>query len=154
MRWILTLCILALGAAASAGYADVYRSVDPDGRVHYTDRWVPGSELIRVDKHHPADEASAARIEAERAKLAASNDKIAADQNQVATERAVKQDVEKARATQCKEAKDNYQKAIVARRVFRTTPDGKREYLSEAEADQHRIKAREEMDLVCGTQAR
>lgn len=151
MRWIPTVGALVLAGAATLALADVYRSVDPDGRVHYSDRWVPGSELVHVDKHHPTDEAAAARVSGEQARLQASNDRIAAEQKQAATERAVQQDVQQARATQCKDAKDRYQKAIQARRVFKTLPDGQKVFLSEQEAEQHRVKAREDMDLVCGT---
>lgn len=151
MRWIPTVGALVLAGAATLALADVYRSVDPDGRVHFSDRWVPGSQLIHVDKRRPGEEDAATRLAAEQAKLQASNTQIAADQKQVATERAVKQDVQQVRATQCKDAKDRYQKAIQARRVFKATPDGQKVYLSEQEADQHRVKAREDMDLACGT---
>ena len=33
--------------------ADVYRWVDDHGEAHYSDRWVPGSELIKSNKPHP-----------------------------------------------------------------------------------------------------
>src|SRR5882724_929727 len=96
MRWTAMISALVLTGLASVSYADVYRSVDPDGRVHYSDRWVPGSELIHVDKRHPSSEVAAAHLSGDQAKLAASNEKIATGQAQVATERSVQQDLEKA----------------------------------------------------------
>jgi len=151
MRWIPIFGSIVLAGAASLALADVYRSVDADGRVHYSDRWVPGSQLVHVDKHHAVGEESAPRAAGDQAKLQASNERIAADQKQAATERAVQQDVQAAREKQCKETKDRYQKAIQARRIFKTMPDGKQVFLSDQDAQQQRIKAREDMDIACGT---
>ena len=151
MRWIPKVAALVLAGAATLAAADVYRSVDADGRVHYSDRWVPGSQLVHIDRHHPNEEESAARAAGDQARLQASNDRIAADEKQAATARAVQQDVQAVREKQCKDSRDRYQKAIQARRVFRTLPNGQKEFLSEKEADQQRVKAREDMDLACGT---
>ena len=78
-------------------------------------------------------------------------------------EKAVKQDVAKIREQQCKEAKDRYDKAIQARRIYKPSEGDKskaedrpadREYLSEADADAYRVKARQEMQDLCGNSAK
>jgi hypothetical protein len=65
----------------------------------------------------------------------------------------------KIREQQCKDAKDKYNKAIEARRIYKTAGDGKskgadgseeRQYLSDEEADAYRVKARQEMQDFCG----
>jgi hypothetical protein len=43
------LAVFLAGAASSAHANDVYRYVDAQGGVHYTDTWVPGATLIKVD---------------------------------------------------------------------------------------------------------
>ena len=46
--------LLFAGVASVASAADVFRWVDDHGGVHYSDQWVPGSELIKSSTHHPA----------------------------------------------------------------------------------------------------
>ena len=45
----LALALILTGAALAVRAADVYRYVDAQGGIHYTDTWVPGSTLIKVD---------------------------------------------------------------------------------------------------------
>ena len=77
--------------------------------------------------------------------------------------KAVKQDLAKVREQQCKEAKDRYDKAIQARRIYKPSksdtskdtdrPDD-RQYMSDDEADAYRVKARADMQEVCGNSAK
>ena len=45
--------ILAIAGAllglASAAQADVWRWTDPNGTIHYSDNWVPGSTLVKTE---------------------------------------------------------------------------------------------------------
>ena len=140
----------ALAGLQSVAHADVYRWVDAQGRVQYSDKWVPGSQLVKVDKVRSDQAAVAAAQNAEKAKLAASNAHIAGQQAEQAKAQAVKQDTAKAQADQCAEAKERYDKAIHARRIFREGKDGNKEYISDADADAYRLKARGDMDTACG----
>jgi hypothetical protein len=142
---------VALVGLQSVAHADVYRWVDAQGRVQYSDKWMPGSELVKVDKSKPDQAAAAASQNADKAKFAASNARIAEQQAEAAKAQAVKQDTAKAQADQCAEAKQRYDKAIHARRIFREGKDGNKEYISDAEADAYRLKARGDMDAACGT---
>ena len=58
----LAIALVLTGAAAISHASDVYRYVDAQGGVHYTDTWVPGSTLIKVD-HHVNNTASERRCE-------------------------------------------------------------------------------------------
>jgi|SRR5579872_1233617 len=161
----LPIALILVGATVAA-QADVYRWVDEHGSVHYSDRWVPGSELIKTTKAHPvssssssgsyaASHAADARSASERASA------IIAEQNAA---RAVKQDVAKNRDQQCKDAKERYEKAIQARRIYKAAANApkttnadrpvEREYLSEQEADAYRVQARADMQDACGTSAK
>jgi hypothetical protein len=70
----------------------------------------------------------------------------------------VKGDVAKARDQQCKDAKDRYEKAIAARRIYKGPAPGDkatkdtddRQYLSDEEADAYRVKARQDVSDYCG----
>ena len=143
--------ILAIAATlvgiATAAHADVYRWTDAQGRVQYSDRWVPGSTLIKSTSTRPAAEAPA---QSDQQKLAASNSNLAQQQAQRETEQAVKQDVAASKAEQCKKVSDAYQKSIESRRLYKEGKNGEREYVSDQEADAYRAKLLSERKEICG----
>jgi hypothetical protein len=157
----IAISTLIFAGVSAVAYADVYRWVDEHGTVHYTDRWVPGSELIKSNKPHPnGADSDSPRQNGGQAKYAASGDRASAQVQQESAERAVKQDMAKVREQRCKEAKDRYDKAIAARRIFKSTPADKskdtdrpddRQYLSDEEADAYRVKARSDVQEACGS---
>ena len=148
MRY-LTALALTFAALGTAGAADIY--CNNQGR-DCSDKPPPGAVLVHISSSNygantlstpaaaserpaggnPVDSGANARLEQER------------------NAQVVKKDVSAARATQCKDAQEKYQKAIEARRVYRAGKDGEREYLSDTEADQLRLNARVDMDTACG----
>ena len=50
---ILATAVALIGVVAAA-HADVYRWTDAQGEVHYSDKWVPGSTLIKGTSRTPA----------------------------------------------------------------------------------------------------
>jgi len=151
MRRFFAVTALAL-AAITVAHADVYRFVDAQGRIQYTDRWIPGSELIKTTTHNAANSQAPSQARAtDQNKLAVSNDRIAAQLAQENATQAVRKDVASARNEQCKSAKEKYEKAIQARRLYKTGKDGERQYLTDSEADEARLAARTEMQSACGS---
>jgi hypothetical protein len=149
LRPIIVTALIAAGICGVA-HADVYRWVDDKGEPHYTDRWVPGSELIKSDKPHPQVPNSAPSAPAPAAVAQHPVPQQPADR---ANEEAVKQDVAKTRDAQCKQAKDRYQKAIDARRIAKPAQPGDTDkvYMSDAETDAYRAQARSDVVLACGS---
>jgi hypothetical protein len=149
-------CVLTtliwVGGICGVARADVYRWVDDRGEAHYTDRWVPGSELIKSSKPHPAEPTPSVSQEQGRiSKISSANQTPAAKQQQAA-EAAVKADVAKTKEAQCKQAKDRYQKAIEARRIYKPGKEGEeRVYMTDAETDAYRLQARNDVTLTCGS---
>ena len=150
----LAIGTLLLVGGVSVAQADVYRWVDEHSSVHYSDRWVPGSVLIKTTKPHPSSSDGTHASKASRV----SNDQIAAQLAEQSAAKAVKQDMAKARERQCKEAKERYEKAIQARRIYKPVAGDKskdtdrpddREYMSEEEADAYRVKARTDVQELC-----
>jgi hypothetical protein len=136
---------LILAGALSVAQADVYRWVDEHGEPHYSDQWVPGSQVIKTTKAHPpGSEPMSARAQASA--LNRTPESLADEANS----RAVKQDLAKSRDAQCKAAKDRYMKAIESRRVYKEDKGGAREYLSDADADAYREVARKDVQERCG----
>jgi hypothetical protein len=70
-----------------------------------------------------------------------------------ANEAAVKQDVAKVKDSQCKQAKERYQQAIDARRIYKPSQPGDtdRVFMSDAETDAYRAQARSDVTIACGS---
>jgi hypothetical protein len=152
MRKLFVITAL-LGASAIAS-ADVWRWVDGQGRVHYSDRPVEGAVLVKTTTPRPSTPATAAdNREAARAQLAAATQQIDAAQSERQATQAVRQDLDSARDKQCKDARERYDKAILARRIYKTGENGERVYLPDAEADKVRVEYRQDMDAACGPRA-
>ena len=153
----LAISSLLFAGGVSVAHADVFRWVDDHGSVHYSDQWVPGSEVIKSTRPHPVSTSS----QSPRPTSGTQKTTSPAGQSSQTAEKAVKQDMAKMREQQCKDAKDRYDKAIVARRIYKTAggekaKDGneERQYLSDDEADAYRVKARQEMQDACGNSAK
>src|SRR5215831_15319092 len=112
----ITLIVVAGWGVAHAD-ADIYRWKDAQGIYHYSDQWVPGSEVIKSSKLRPAsnNDSDAARP----SPVADKTESDPSDKPTAAQTQAAKQDVAKAREQQCKDAKDAYDKAIRARHIFK-----------------------------------
>lgn len=132
--------LLVLAAACCLARADVFRWVDPQGVVHYSDEWMPGSTVIKTTVKPHAESAGVSTASSRTGEL-----------NDQANSRAVQQDVAKVRNTQCTWAKDRYMKAITSRRVYKEGKDGERQYVSDAEADAYREQARKDVQDACGS---
>lgn len=63
---------------------------------------------------------------------------------------AVQRDVSSAKSKQCKEAQERYQRYVESRRLFRETKDGKREYLTDQQLTEARVRAKQSVDESCG----
>jgi hypothetical protein len=140
----ISIALAALAAVVTAAHADVYKTVDAQGQVHYSDQWSPGAELIKGD-HSRATSAP------EAAPPAANDHTLAPDPSKAAAAKQVQSDMEALRAEQCKQLKEQYDKLIHARRIYQPNSDSSapREYLSDAEADAERVKTRQAMDEAC-----
>lgn len=154
----LAISILLMAGAVSLAHADVFRWVDDHGGVHYSDQWVPGSVVIKSTKPHPASTSETANRPSDGPKV--TGYRTAAQDSSQSAARDVKQDLAKVREQQCKEAKERYDKAIQARRLYKTSQGDKskdsdrpddRQYLSDDEADAYRVQARKDMQDLCGS---
>ena len=146
-RSIAILLIASMGAllgAAGVAHADVvYQWTDAHGQVHYTDQWVPGAKLISTQTAHPSANSGAMKgIQSE-------SNAASGQLTQQADAQAVQQDEAKVRAARCTQEKADYQKLIDSRRIYTTDKSGERHYLSDADAEAARLKARQAMEADC-----
>jgi hypothetical protein len=151
------LCGLAAFAASAwlsaSADTEVYKWVDPQGRIHYSDRPPPTDGKLLSMESTPSARARAA---AERpapspqpAAPAASRSTPPAAGTPSALKAAVDNDVATVRVEQCKAAQDRYQNYIRSRHLYREGPDKERIYLSDAEQETERLNAKREADEAC-----
>jgi Domain of unknown function (DUF4124) len=140
----------------SAALADVYRSVDAQGHVQYSDTPTPGAELVRMNRQRMPIRAAAApsttsgtnSASSKPTPLAQSGDLVPTAEQEAAA-RAVHNDVAQMRAEQCKKAQDAYDQSLQARRIYKVGANGEREYLTDDEADKARVANKLAVDTAC-----
>lgn len=146
MQGVATLILLT---ALSTASADIYRWVDAQGRVQYSDRPVPGSQRVGGSKAtDPAEVAQ--RNEAANKERAKADEASQQQQTDAATAKNVQQDMAKIKAEQCKEAQETYKTATESQRLYRIGKNGEREYLTDEELTTTRLNARKALDAACG----
>ncbi len=140
-----SIALAVLATVVTTAYADVYKSIDAQGQVHYSDQWTPGAQLIQSSDHRVVPDTPPPSAPA-------TNDHtLATDATKAATAKQVQADVDAVRAEQCKQLKDQYDKLIHARRIYQPSSDSSapREYMTDAQADAERVKTRQAMDEAC-----
>ena len=146
-RVLMCAVLIAWSGMASAV---VYKWVDAQGKTLYGDRPPDGVkaevvELLGTHVAHASQPASAAP-----AAGGGLDPKTAtADPSADPVKKAVDQDVEQARETQCADAQDRYKKLIEGRKLYKAGPNGEREYMTSEEIDTERLNAKRDIDAVC-----
>lgn len=151
MRRAIAIAIL-IWLPLCAALADVFRSVDAQGHVQYSDTPTPGAQLVRMNNQRAPIKPPEAPVLSSSAKpstVAQSGDQIHQQLEQEAAARAVQNDVAQTRADQCKKAREAYDQSVQARRLYKTAPDGSREFLTDDEAVKQRLANKLEMDTAC-----
>jgi Domain of unknown function (DUF4124) len=140
------LLFAALFAWSGVAGAVVYKWVDAKGEVQYGDRPPDGvhAEVVELLGTHAARQPAS-----ETAPVKTANQPTQEDA--AATKKAVDSDVEQARAKQCADAQDRYKKLIDGRHIYKTGPNGERQYLTSDELDAQRLSAKQDVDASCNS---
>ena len=147
----ISIALAALATVVITAHADVYKSVDAQGQVRYSDQWSPGATLIKADRNQLIIDPNANTPGADPKKPVVPNDHTPVDTAKQAAQKAVDADLAAARAVECKRLQDQYDKLIHARRVLQADPgpNGERQFMSDTEADAERVKTKQAMDEAC-----
>jgi hypothetical protein len=147
-RAIVTLMLAGFATIAAADI--VYKWVDATGQIHYSD--LPpteaGAKLLGTYQRDLLPEAIDQTDDAAGAGTQPDSSPPS-EEPSAADAAAVQRDVAKVRAEQCKQAQAQYKTYVESRRLYRTTADGKREYLTDAELTAARLQAKKDMDDLC-----
>jgi hypothetical protein len=148
-RAAVTLAGLLVGSALFPAAADeIYKSVDAQGHVVYSDR--PNSAAAKKTEIavQQADPNEAARLAKERLLLQADDDQR---KKQQATESRAKAQEDAARKDACKKARDRYNFLRDTGRLFTQDAEGNRSYYTDAQLEQMRADAQRTMNTACGS---
>jgi uncharacterized protein DUF4124 len=147
-RLLLFAALIAWSGMASAV---VYKWVDAQGKIQYGDRPPDGvhAEVVELLVAH----AAAARAASAPAQAAPSARGGAPNPSnkEADDKKAVAQDVAQTRDKQCTDAQDRYKKLIEGRRLYKTGPDGERQFMTSEEIDTERLNAKRDVDTICNS---
>jgi hypothetical protein len=124
---------------------EVYKSIDAEGHIVYSDRADSAAQksVVRVDRPAPTEVARNAK---EQAILQVEDSQRRKEQS---VEDAKKAQVEHNRQVQCDGARSRYYALKDARRIFERDAEGNRVYYNDADADAKREEARQAMVTAC-----
>ncbi len=141
--------LLALGGLIMPLHAqEVYKSVDADGHVVYSDRATTKTApktAVHVDE---PEHAEVARLAKEQELLKAED---LQRQKQEALDAKNKAQTDQRKQTACQNARNYYFRLKDAGRLYQHDADGNKVYYSDADADSTREQARRAMTSACGT---
>jgi hypothetical protein len=145
---VFTALALILCLAGPVRSGEVYKSVDAQGHVVYSDQPDTGTAQkseVKVEGPNPTE---AARIAKEQAIL---NAEEIQRNRQKAVDDAKKAQADHTAQVQCDSARNRYYALKDARRLYDRDAEGNRVYLSDQDGDARREEARQAMTAACGT---
>jgi hypothetical protein len=145
---VVTASVLFAAVIYSAQADQIYKTVDAQGHVTYSDRPnTAGAQKTDVAVQQ-ADPAEAARLAKERQLLNAEDDQRKKQQN-AADKSKAQQDHDK--QARCQAARDRYNSIKDLTRLFKMDADGNRVYASDSDLDAQKEAARQAVTTACGT---
>ncbi len=143
--WLSVVTVLALTASTEA--ADVYRWVDENGRVHYSDQPHHGGEKpVRVAPATPRDPDLAERQQRQQRLL-----QIYAEDREREEAAKRKQQAERLeRERRCRQARYKVARIEQGGVFYQFDADGERRYLSEQDVEARKSRRRSEVSKWCG----
>ena len=145
---IVSIVTIALLATTALQGAEVYRTIDDDGNVSYSDRPIgDNAEAVIIETYAPvvAARTPSAAQNLDGAGAASNPDGTVQRERREPTPEERTED----RAANCTIARERIERYTISRRLFRPLPDGEREYLSDAESDEARARAVADVQEWC-----
>jgi hypothetical protein len=141
------LAVLALLSTPLWG-GEVYRSIDEAGNVIYSDR-PQGARVEKVYVAVPRPARGPVPTQVSRRPSTAEAAQPAGENAQVVPVEPTPEEARAERTANCRIANERLQRYLVSHRLYRTLPNGEREYLADAEIDEARAKAAADVEQWC-----
>ncbi len=149
-RMTLTIAVAALTFASGATASEIYRWTDAEGNIHYEDRpqGVANEERLQLTYRRTDSSAVNQRVQARVNRESERNEakSVAAAAQAEAAEKAA---AAAERQQACERARARLETYLQSRRLYRTDENGERVYLDDAERQEARQKAEEQITEFC-----
>jgi hypothetical protein len=143
------LLVVLASATAAAWGAQVYRSVDRDGNVSYSDRPAgENAEALYIATPRAADPAPPAATASQPGGQTEAAPEQPGEVQREQREPTAEERAEE-RVRNCAIARERNERYLISRRLYRETPDGEREYLDDAQLDDARARAAADVEEWC-----
>lgn len=138
---------VALSLLATAAVADVYKYVDANGHVQYTDKpeLLPAEILARIRSQRTDNASVAERTAAQQQQYESINSSQATADDKSKTQKNTAAD----KAERCTKARERYEQVISAQRLYTQNEKGEKTFMDEKEVDKARAAAKQLMDTWC-----
>lgn len=147
----LTHALLAAALLPVAAAAQIYKWVDEDGVVHYTDQPAqPTAERVAIQTNRTDNAAAQARLKSAVQSRDEQTESYLRGRDEKRAAEAQAEADNKQRAADCEKARNKLNELVRAQRLYRVDEDGERQYLSEEEAVSAREQAGKEISDYCG----
>ncbi len=149
-RIVLSFAVMAMTIAGGAAANEIYKWTDAEGNIYYEDRPSGAdteerlSMTYRPTNHSVVQKRVERRVEAQTARHEAET--VAAAAQQEAADNAA---ADAARQEKCDRSRARLESYLQSRRLYRTDADGQRAYLDEAQRQEARQKAEEQISEFC-----
>jgi hypothetical protein len=142
---------VAMGVSAACwGDTQVYKTVDAQGNVVFTDKApTADAQKTNVQVHQPSA-ADLQRVEQQKKALQAADDQRVVEAINDKASQAQKQKQLGDKQARCQQARNNFYSLKDANRIYQRDAQGNRVYLPDDQADAKRSEARKAMDAACG----
>jgi uncharacterized protein DUF4124 len=142
-------CALMMIAVQPALAAEMYKTIDPNGVVVYSDHPLsPASQRISLQVSEP-NQQEAARLSKEQAVLAADAAQQAKQSQHDAEEQKKKAEQDAQQKQRCEAARNRYAVFAAGGRIFKSDAQGNRDYYSDEEIQEQLALTKAVMDSVC-----
>ena len=147
---MLVLVVSAGATSVSAFGGEIYKYVDDNGNVNYVDRPTgqTGEEVLELSYARTNNAAINAQIQSREEYTEAREKARQEELTQREAEETLRVE-ERKRATACEENRARLESYLQARRLYRETDAGEREYLSDSEALEARRQVEEKISEEC-----
>jgi preprotein translocase subunit SecF len=139
--------IMSLMSVLPAAADEIYKSVDAQGHVVYSDR-APSANAQKSEVRVVQPDAAEAAREAKQQQLLNAQDVQRKQQDAIDSRNKAQQD--KVKQQRCQAARTRYNSIKDAGRLYRLDSDGNRVFYTDEEADARREEARQAMVSACG----
>lgn len=149
-RFVISFAVMAMTVAGGAAANEIYKWTDEEGNVYYEDRPSGAATEERLSiSSRPTDNAAVQkrvqrRVDAQTAREEAESQAAAARE-----EAAANAAYEAERKEKCDRSRARLESYLQARRLYRTDEEGQRVYLDEAQRQEARQKAEEQISEFC-----